>query len=342
MRTMKNYLGLSDSDYTATPILDKAASIRHYIAYMFDKTAEMFEYSGLPDTIPAAQLERLLQTTGIAIIAKIPPGCVPRGFGPDFNSVPRGSDTPYALYGNFGQAPDPTGAPYKVVVANAGFVPTLSEEYTIHEDCVVIRNDMAFVGLMPLFERYAWQLAESDISMRSAMINLREQSVIIATSDTSYKSAKEYLAQKEAGTIGVVMDTPLLGESKVASTLDRANTIIQLIEGIQYLKASWYNELGLNQSFNMKREYMSAEEIAVNNDILLPLVDDMLRWREFGLEEVNKMFGLSITVKKNSAWENKQVEGDLSRDKTRSEISQGESLPHGSDNDKGGDSSETE
>ena len=54
----------------------------------------------------------------------------------------------------------------------------------------------------------------------------------------------------------------------------------------------------------MKREYLSSEEIAANTDILLPLVDDMLHNRETACERINAMFGLNISVHKNSAWEN--------------------------------------
>ena len=60
----------------------------------------------------------------------------------------------------------------------------------------------------------------------------------------------------------------------------------------------------------MKREYLSAEEIAANTDVLLPLVDDMLQCRQDALEKVNKMFGTNITVEKNSSWDNKARESE--------------------------------
>ena len=42
-------------------ILDKNRSIYNYVMLMFDRTNQMFEYSGLPDTIPAYMLELYLQ-----------------------------------------------------------------------------------------------------------------------------------------------------------------------------------------------------------------------------------------------------------------------------------------
>lgn len=326
MQTMAKYLGLSDEDFHGpgkSPLLDKGRMVRQYTQYMLDRTAEMFEYDGLPETIPAVSLERMLQTIGYVIIAKVG-DCKPRGFGPDFekmyDELSRARETPYALYGTFAEAPDPYMAPYQVTVSNPGFVPSLSRTYTINKDCVVMRNDMQFLGLLPLHRRYAWELTEGTISLRSAMINLREQTVIVARSDNAYESALEYLRQKEAGEIGAIMDMPLLGETQVVDSTGRANGVIQIIEGIQYLKASWFNELGLNQAFNMKREYLSSEEIAANNDILLPLVDNMLRCRELAVAQMNRMFDLSVTVKKNSAWENKQVEKDLGLESIRTDI----------------------
>ena len=329
MMTMCRYLGVTEEEFLAgekPPTLDKKLMVRQYMQYMLDRTTEMFEYDGLPDTIPATALERMLQTIGYVVIAKVG-DCIPRGLGPDFLTDNVSTDYPFALYGTFGEAPDPYMCPRTVVVSNPGFNPPLSRQYTINKDCIIIRNDLEYLGLLPLHRRYAWELTEGTISLRSAMINLREQTVIVAKSDSAYESALEYLRQKEAGELGVIMDKPLLGDSQVFDSTGRANGVIQLIEGIQYLKASWFNELGLNQAFNMKREYLSSEEIAANNDILLPLVDNMLRCREDAIKRVNEMFGLDISVKKNSAWENKQLEKDLGL-----EILAGETLKEGDGN----------
>ena len=83
-----------------------------------------------------------------------------------------------------------------------------------------------------------------------------------------------------------------------------------LIELEQYLKASWYNELGLNANYNMKRESINSGESQLNNDMLIPLVDDMLKRRKEGAEKVNNMFGTNITVELASAWEDNQEEID--------------------------------
>ena len=56
----------------------------------------------------------------------------------------------------------------------------------------------------------------------------------------------------------------------------------------------------------MKREAVNTSEAQLNNDSLLPLIDDMLRQRQIGVEKINKMFGTNITVSLASSWEDRQ------------------------------------
>ena len=46
----------------------------------------------------------------------------------------------------------------------------------------------------------------------------------------------------------------------------------------------------------------SANEVAVNEDTLLPFIDDMLQSRKEDLKKFNKMFNTNIDVKLNSSW----------------------------------------
>ena len=78
-----------------------------------------------------------------------------------------------------------------------------------------------------------------------------------------------------------------------------AQSLTNLIEYHQYLKAGLFNELGLNSNYNMKRESINSNESQLNDDMLHPLIDDMLARRREALEEVNAMFGLNVSVKCN-------------------------------------------
>lgn len=351
MESLREYLGLYETFYDTngltpytppkeSPILDKQKSMKQYVKYMLNRTAKMFTYENLPRSIPAVELEMLLQTLGYAVVIRVPNAPVelvgidylPAGkhdFAPSNSDDVKDPDAPdanaddavtvtevtdlYAMYAGLGGQYDAYYRPTLATIANAPL--NFSGNFKIGVECAVIRNDTHFLGLLPMYWRYAAQMVENDISIRSAQINSRERSVILADNNRAYESANQYLKDLEAGKLGVIMEQPLLGNSRVEQgSPSAANTIIQLIELGQYLKASWFNEVGLNTSFNMKREYLSSEEIAVNTDILMPLVDDMLECRQRGLLIVNELFGTDISVKKSSAWEHKDVQADAYSD----------------------------
>ena len=77
--------------------------------------------------------------------------------------------------------------------------------------------------------------------------------------------------------------------------VERVGTIKELIELKQYLTGSWYNEIGLNANFNMKREAINESEADLNEDALLQMRID-------GWERFNKMFGTNVKVKLSSSW----------------------------------------
>ena len=292
-----------DYKYESSMVLAKKQSVMQYVAYMLDRTIRMFEYDGLPDTIPDYMLEQYLQTGGACAITD-------KGqllFEQD--RLGGAKSGLFAWWGSFGGRPDVYLRPTQYIVAN----PNLKESMilTIGKDCVLCKNDTRAIGLLPMFFRYAEQLVENEISIRSAQINSRQRTFISAATDRTRNAAEEYLNQLEAGEIAILGDTLALEDLKIVSAGSAApNAIIQLIELQQYLKAAWFNDIGLNTNFNMKREYLSAEEIAANTDVLLPLVDDMLYNRQKWVEEVNSRYGTNISVKKGSSWDNKARESE--------------------------------
>lgn len=309
-------------------ILDKERSIKQYMAYMLDRTNSMFEYDNLPETIPAYMLELYLQIFGSCAFVELSESNTQSITIPETYNTPSGL---YIFYGNIGGERDIYYRPTQFIVANPRLKNSIncsivySSNYTnsFNNPCVVMRNDTNYMGLLPLFSRYAAQLAENDISIRSAQINARSQTGIAVGTDADAESARKYFDDLEAGKIGIIGRMSFLEGITISNMgTQSANHIIQLIELQQYLKASWYNELGLNVNFNMKREYMSEEEIAVNTDILLPLVDDMLKCREEAVELINATFGTNISVYKSSAWANKEQEelAALSESSNKGEI----------------------
>ena len=315
MSSNSRYTGQWSALECTCDILDKRKSIYNYMMFMFDRTNQMFEYQGLPDTVSSYMLELYLQINGHI-------GWL------------EWDDNLYALPGGWGGAVDPYYRPTIYIVANPALggsrdckivnhlPPYDKEVWLTKPDCVLMRNDTLMRGLFYMFSRFATELAENDVSIRSAQINSRQQTIIAGSTDREIASARAYIKGLEDGKLEAVMDQAMATNGIRATnvSVQSANVIIQLIELQQYLKASWYNEIGLNANFNMKREYLSEEELASQTDTLLPLIDDMLRCRKDALEIVNSTFGTNITVEKNSAWLNKQEAVDTEQEIKESEI----------------------
>ena len=152
-------------------------------------------------------------------------------------------------------------------------------------------------------------------------INVRIQSLITAKDDNVKQGAEKYLKDVADGKIGIVMDKMLYDAIKaqpMAGTGSQ-NMLTSLIEYQQYLKASMFNDIGLDANYNMKRESLNSAESQMNDDALLPLIDDMLKQRKLACEKINKMYGTNISVDFDSIWEKTKEELTATQDEQSSD-----------------------
>ena len=157
-----------------------------------------------------------------------------------------------------------------------------------------------------MFNRYANLLADIVISLRYALVNSRIPNVMQGDSQELKTSLDDLYKDIDNGTkIGaVVASNPFFdGLKNAVATGSKENLIQELIEAYQYIKANWYLDMGLQSNFNMKREAINESEASMNDDTLIPMIDDMLKCRQENCEAINKMFGTNISVKLSSAWE---------------------------------------
>lgn len=271
---------------------DKDRSREQLVWYMLSRTQQMFRYTGLPDTIPARILELYLQTNGHCAFY-------------------RHQGELYVYTGGLGGELDVYYMPTIYTIANPA--QQLSVNAKIGTDCIVVPNDALYLGLLPMFNRYAYHMAENELSMWVADINSRTIGLISAQDDRTIASARQYLADIESGKPGVIAESAFLDgvRSQPYGGASARGSLTDLIEYEQYLKACWFNDLGLDSNYNMKRESLSMAESQMNSDALLPLVDNMLESRQTGLDKVNSLFGTDIHVSLSSAWEDNQEQIDM-------------------------------
>ena len=284
----KYFLGESNSA-TGYNHLDKKTNVNNHIKYMLNRSVNMFKYHNLPDTIPAKELELLLQCHGYAVICKI-------------------NGELYAVNAGLGGECDVYGNPTQAVVT----VPYLNYNDTLNidTDCIVMNNDIMQIGLLPMYQKYCTLMNENEITMLLVTVNKRIQNFISANDDSTVQSARKFLQNVFDGKMGVIAEQRLFDSLKIAHTGSQAGmSLTELFEFEQYLKASLFNEIGLSANYNMKRERLTKSEVECNTDNLYPLPDEMLSSRREAIDKINNLFGTDILVEFSSSWDYRVLGG---------------------------------
>ena len=290
-------------------VKDKKQSANAYYRYFLARLSRMFEYKGLPDTIPHEILDRYLMNNGIACITEV-------------------DGKLYCFYGNMGGPQDVYYRPTEFIISNphvkangelfTANIPIFNH-YQPSEDVpgcelgqpkgCLIRNDSEWIGLAPMLSRYAFLMAENILTLRTADVMLRIVAMITAPSDKERAAALEYLKSMENGILSVIGESAFFDGVKLQSPpSNNGSYLTQFIEYQQYLKGSLYNEIGLSANYNMKREAIGKGESTLDEDALLPLADNMLLTRKQDLALVNEMYGTNIEVSFSSAWLENELE----------------------------------
>ena len=273
-----------------------------YKGYMYARLQQMFSYKNLPDTIPSEMFEYYLLSGGLCFVMEY-------------------EGNLYAFQGGLGGEPDAYYRPTKFTVANPAL--KMSKVCDIKTDGILCKNDKMWMGLDALVSRYAYLMATNLITLNVVDIMLRCIALLSAPDDKTKKSAEIYLDKLAKGELGVIGDNPFFEGIKL-QTLPSSNGsyLTQFIELHQYYKGSFYNEIGLNANFNMKREAIGKGEASLSQDSLLPLCDSMLECRIENVKRINEKYGTKIEVDYSSAWKDNQTESKFELIKLENEASQ--------------------
>ena len=262
-------------------LTDKHKLLKQFKSNQLNKSLTMFEWSNLPETIPAVELEKMLQINGYAVIAEY-------------------QGKLYAFQAGF-SGQDPYNQPTKALVNN----PALKNNttYTIGENCIVIKNDDMKQGLNGIYEYYGQRLIENQITMLMTDYNLRMPFTISSSDDQTTQSAKMYLKKIIDGSLGVIGEQKLFKALSVTPTNSKQTATFADLYGYQqFIIAQLNNTIGLATNNNMKRERLTTNEIEVNKNASYPLVDNMLKNRQQSVAAINKMFDTDISVEYSSIW----------------------------------------
>ena len=131
---MSEWIKLVD-EITFKGLFDKDRLLKSYIRYYLSRLESMFKYDGLPDTVPAKWLERLLMITGSCVWVKTEED------GLFVNRAAPGADL------------DIYYIPREVLIVNPYAKGLKQEPYKRDENCVLMLSDTYAQGLMPMIKK---------------------------------------------------------------------------------------------------------------------------------------------------------------------------------------------
>lgn len=271
--------------------IDKTQLTGYYYKMLLNRVINMFTWENLPDTIDEQVMNFWLFVTGRVVFT-------------EFNGKL------YALNGNYGGYPNEYYLPTEFVIAN----PILgSKNVKLDVDGVAMFNSdtdkyptqTMTGGLYPILTLTANMLADCVVTISSALKNGRVQTAFLCKDDTVRIAGEKVLTKLYNGDPAVMIDDTILNcitPIKMADNASVATILQQTVETYQFWLANFYNSIGVNANFNMKRERLNTAEVNINDSALFVNVVNMLNNRQHALEKINKMFGTNITVEISEEW----------------------------------------
>lgn len=187
---------------------------------------------------------------------------------------------------------------------------------TIGADAVIIRNNSLLLPTRLLVERYAHLLAHAELSLQAILINSRTTGILAARDDKQRNDITAFYSALEDGkTLAIVDDTGLdsligsEGLRNIATAYPSSTHILDFWQIRQNLYKEFLTEIGISKSTD-KRERLIQSEVEQDIPLYGYSLDDMLRCRQTAAEQLNQIFGLTVSVTINPIIEKLREEGE--------------------------------
>lgn len=192
--------------------------------------------------------------------------------------------------------------------------PIYSGTKIIGKNVVVIDNNSIRNPAYMLVHHYAILLAHTEVTLVNILVNARDAGgVPVVSTEKQKQSVAEYQGKVFNGQYGIVTDIGNLGLEYMGADRKTNQNIMDIMETREKIIKSFYSDIGVRSAFEKRNNTVMAE-VEADTSLLLLNLSDMLKCREVGAEEVNKMFGTNWTVhiaeEINYATENERVAFD--------------------------------
>lgn len=251
------------------------------VKLLFEKCVRIFKWNEVPKNLPQREIEKYVIALGFCgFVNDKKCGYMVSNGG---MSVPTQYDDVFRKF------------TYARPTAYGGTV-------TIGKDCVIIRNTSMMNSLSGLIKRTASQLAHADITLRASLVNYRANEVLSADDDATAESINAYYDSLYEGKLKAILDSGLINGVKNLSSSKSYADLLKLTDVKNEIMRSFFAEIGIRQKSD-KRERLVTEEVESDSMMLLFNIHDMLEQRQNACEEINKIFGLNMSVELSEEWD---------------------------------------
>lgn len=148
-------------------------------------------------------------------------------------------------------------------------------------------------GLYSLISMCANLLADNISSINTAQINTRVHAVFTADNNSAAQSAETILKRIYEGKPYSVVTSEMLSEFHVnpMSSNGISKDLIELLEVCQYIISIFWNSIGIDANYNMKRERLITAEVDKNLMSLKVPIETILETLNADLKKANDIFG---------------------------------------------------
>lgn len=281
-------------------VCDVESNYRYYVGLLLNRVVNLFDWYGLPETVDKQYLCSLLFLTGKATFFK-------------------SNDKLYIADCAVGGELDEYYYPKYAILAN----PVLgSKNMLINTDCAIVytstadkinnnvrMGDVGYMASCPthgLITKTAELLADCMSSINIVQKNARASFVVTAPTDNVRVQMDMLLKRMYDGEPYTTVTDSAFADNRVTvsplTTTVGNTTLRELRETQQYYLSQFYHAIGVDSNSNFKRERLTTAELDSESEPLQINIIDMITNVKEGIDRVNKMFGVKITVELNPQW----------------------------------------
>lgn len=274
------------------------AGCEYWFYKLLNYTLGIFQYEGLPESLPAREILVNLILTGHAVIF------LDKGELVTAKTV---------LY-DFDKY-------YRPTMATFGNVKMFSKNLKLGVDSEVIyltriqgnilTNQAVDSGLSTFIKRYARLLSDIESSIDIQLINRRAASFPVAGNDQVKASIENFFNRLAVGERAVITDDVIIEAFRNVDITGRVSDdrINDLLIARDKIFSMFFRDIGVKFQQEQKRAQLTEDEVTADEQLLLLNISDMLEVQREGLDRVNQMFNTDIRVAVNPAYDRARFTG---------------------------------